>query len=151
MPQDAGYHLLVYFSFMNRPLPIIYRPCHIILFCVTMLILPWESMHAQSSSVKGSRIRPAADPGSYGDGRPTALFRLDVKDQGPVLLHGDGPDSCDYLGARDVWVYSHEGKFYMHYDGAGSKGWLACLATSNDLLHWTKKGPVLGYGAPGSE
>jgi hypothetical protein len=28
----------------------------------------------------------------------------------------------------------------MHYDGAGPKGWLACLATSTDLAHWAKKG-----------
>ena len=39
----------------------------------------------------------------------------------------------------------------MHYDGAGPKGWLACLATSRDLTHWTKKGPVLDLGAPGSD
>jgi predicted GH43/DUF377 family glycosyl hydrolase len=38
----------------------------------------------------------------------------------------------------------------MHYDGAGDKGWLACLATSDDLVHWTKRGAVLQLGAPGS-
>lgn len=25
----------------------------------------------------------------------------------------------------------------MHYEGAGLKGWLACLATSTDLTDWT--------------
>jgi hypothetical protein len=39
----------------------------------------------------------------------------------------------------------------MHYDGAGPKGWLACLATSKDLVNWQVKGPVLDYGAPGSD
>jgi len=39
----------------------------------------------------------------------------------------------------------------MHYDGAGQKGWLACLATSRDLLRWTSKGPVLDLGKPGED
>ena len=55
------------------------------------------------------------------------------------------------LGARDVWVYEAGGTYYMHYDGAGPKGWLACLATSKDLVHWTKKGPVLDFGKPGED
>ncbi len=79
------------------------------------------------------------------------LTRLPITDQGVVLRHGDGPGQCDELGARDVWVWEDHGTYYMHYDGAGPKGWLACLATSTDLTHWTKKGPVLDLGAPGSE
>ncbi|MCX6877823.1 MAG: hypothetical protein NTW21_29030 [Verrucomicrobia bacterium] len=86
---------------------------------------------------------------SYPDGRPACKVRLDAKDQGIVLRYGDGPDKCDYLGARDVWVYENQGKYYMHYDGAGHKGWLACLAESPDLVHWTKKGPVLDKGEAG--
>ena len=39
----------------------------------------------------------------------------------------------------------------MHYDGAGPKGWLACLASSTDLVHWTKKGPILDFGKPGKD
>ena len=38
----------------------------------------------------------------------------------------------------------------LHYDGAGPKGWLACLATSKDLVNWTKHEPVLDFGAQGS-
>ena len=93
----------------------------------------------------------AADPPAYPDGRPVARLRIDAKDQGPVLRHGDGPNRCDYLGARDIWAYKAGDTYYMHYDGAGPKGWLACLATSKDLVHWQKKGPVLDLGAPGSE
>ena len=87
----------------------------------------------------------------YPDGRPAAKYRMDAVDQGVVMRHGDGPGQCDLLGARDIWVYEAEGTYYMHYDGAGPKGWLACLATSPDLVHWTKKGPVLDFGAPGEE
>ncbi len=84
---------------------------------------------------------------SYSDGRPGAKLRMDAKDNGIVLKYGDGPESCDLLGARDVWVFESGGIFYMHYDAAGPKGWLTSLATSNDLIHWKKKGPVLQLGA----
>jgi predicted GH43/DUF377 family glycosyl hydrolase len=82
----------------------------------------------------------------YADGRPEATLRLDAQDQGVVLKHGDGPRLCDTLGARDIWVYENRGTYYMNYDGAGPKGWLACLATSKDLVHWEKKGPALDFG-----
>jgi predicted GH43/DUF377 family glycosyl hydrolase len=86
---------------------------------------------------------------AYPDGRPVATLRMDAVDQGVVLRHGDGPSGCDAHGARDLWVYEDRGTYYMNYDGAGPTGWLACLATSGDLVHWTKKGPVLSLGAPG--
>jgi len=87
----------------------------------------------------------------YPDGRPTAAYRLDAQDTGPVLRHGGGPGGCDDLGARDIWVWEHEGTYFMHYDGAGPTGWLACLATSTDLREWSRKGPVLGLGPKGSD
>jgi hypothetical protein len=39
----------------------------------------------------------------------------------------------------------------MHYDGAGAKGWMVCLATGADLIHWTKRGSVLDFGSPGAK
>lgn len=104
-----------------------------------------------NASRMSSRVKPFATVSSYSDGRPTAKYRLNAKDQGVVLKYGSGPDSSDYLGARDVFVYEYQGTYYMHYDGAGLKGWLACLATSKDLVNWQVKGPVLDYGAPGSD
>lgn len=98
-----------------------------------------------------SRVEPAAEVATYPDGRPAARWRLEARDQGIVLRHRNGPDNCDALGARDVWVWGHEGKYYMHYDGAGPNGWLSCLATSRDLVHWTTKGPVLDLGKRGEE
>ena len=68
-----------------------------------------------------------------------------------MLRHGDGPGRSDELGARDVWVWEHGGTYFLHYDGAGTNGWLACLATSRDLVHWTKKGAVLGLGQEGED
>jgi predicted GH43/DUF377 family glycosyl hydrolase len=39
----------------------------------------------------------------------------------------------------------------MHYDGAGPNGWLACLAVSTNLTHWSQKGSVLDFGKPGED
>lgn len=91
----------------------------------------------------------AIPPAAYVDGRPQASLRLGAIDQGIVLNHGDGPDGCDRLGAREAIVFEDKGVFYLHYDGAGPKGWLACLATSTDLVHWKKRGTVLDFGEPG--
>jgi predicted GH43/DUF377 family glycosyl hydrolase len=96
-------------------------------------------------------VRSAPSPTVYPDGRPAARYRLDAQDHGPVLRHGGGPDRCDELGARDVSVWELGGTYYAHYDGAGTNGWLACLATSSDLIHWTKKGAVLELGRKGQE
>ena len=96
-------------------------------------------------------VRSAPSPTVYPDGRPAARYRLDAQDHGPVLRHGAGPGRCDELGARDVWVWEHGGTYFMHYDGAGTNGWLACLATSSDLIHWTKKGAVLELGRKGQD
>ena len=83
----------------------------------------------------------------YRDGRPTAAFEMRARDVGVVLRHGDGPDSSDAFGARDVWAYEADGTYYLHYDAAGPRGWLVALATSPDLEHWTKRGLVLDLGA----
>ncbi len=97
-----------------------------------------------ASAAETSRQTP------YRDGRPAPRYRLEAADQGVVLCHGDGPQRCDVYGARDVWVYQSNGTYYMHYDASGPRGWLAALATSKDLIHWKKQGPVLELGAPGA-
>ena len=89
--------------------------------------------------------------GGYCDGRPRARLRLEAKDYGIVLRHGDGPDKCDIYGARDVWVFEADGTYYMHYDAAGPTGWLCSLATSEDIIHWKKKGPILDLGKSGED
>jgi len=115
-------------------------------FAPVIAILAFGVPHACAAMV-----RPAREIAQYPDGRTSVRYRLDAEDHGPVLRHGDGPDRCDYLCARDVWVWEHGGTYYMHYDGAGTNGWLACLATSSDLVCWTKKGPVLELGRKGDD
>jgi predicted GH43/DUF377 family glycosyl hydrolase len=99
----------------------------------------------------GTAIVISSQTAKNSEGRSAPKYRLEAVDAGVVLKHGDGPNQCDYLGARDVWVWKSGGTYFMHYDGAGPEGWLACLATSQDLMHWIKKGPVLGLGSPGSD
>lgn len=86
----------------------------------------------------------------YPDGRSVAPFRLEACDQGVVFEYGHGPHDCDYLGAREAWIFRHGGIFYMTYDGAGRDAWLACLATSKDLVNWERHGTILECGRPGS-
>ena len=93
----------------------------------------------------------ARAPAPYEDGRPHPTLRMDAEDYGVVLRHGGGPQDCDKYGARDVWVFGNKGKYYLHYDAAGPTGWLAALATSDDLIHWKKQGTVLELGQPGSD
>ncbi len=109
------------------------------------------SLCCGAAETAGTTVVPATNIVTYPDGRAAAAFRLNAVDEGVVLKHGDGPGQCDYLGARDIWVFEADGTYYMHYDGAGPKGWLACLATSKDLKHWEKKGPVLDFGKPNEE
>ena len=119
------------------------------LFLLLVLGQPALLQPLSAENAKGSKVLLAQKILAYRDGRPAAKFHLDAVDHGVVLRHGDGPDRCDIYGARDVWVYRTDGTFYMHYDAAGPKGWLAALATSKDLIHWQKKGPVLELGKPG--
>jgi len=93
----------------------------------------------------------AANPATYPDGRPAAKLRLAAEDAGPVIRHGEGPNQCDYLGAREAICFKAGNTYYLHYDGAGATGWLASLATSHDLRHWDLKGPILQLGAPGDD
>ena len=92
---------------------------------------------------------PAGSVTVYPDGRPSAALRMEAKDQGVILKHGDGPGQCDYLGAREALIFEEKGVYHLFYDGAGPKGWLACLATSKDLKVWEKKGPILDFGKLG--
>jgi predicted GH43/DUF377 family glycosyl hydrolase len=88
-------------------------------------------------------------PLQYKDNRPSCKYRIDAMDLGVVLLYNNGPDSCDFQGAREAIVNKEGDTYYLFYDGAGIKGWLACLATSKDLINWEKKGSILDFGKEG--
>lgn len=79
-------------------------------------------------------------------------LRLDgVRDLG-VVLSPDKPGEPLYAwdggGTREAIVNFRDGKYYLSYDGAMPGGthesyWNACLAVSDDLKHWEKRGPSL--------
>ena len=70
--------------------------------------------------------RPSARaPRCYADGRPAATMRMDAQGAEPIIRHGDGPNRCDYLGAREAIAFQVGDTYYLHYDGAGPRGWLA--------------------------
>jgi len=50
---------------------------------------------------------------TYPDGRPAATLRMDAKDQGVILKHGDGPGKCDYLGAREALIFEENGIYHL--------------------------------------
>ena len=87
---------------------------------------------------------------SYSDGRPAAKRRMSCQDEGIVLRYGTGPDSCDTYGAREAVINQEGDRYYLFYDGAGRDGWIACLAESQDLKTWTKRGLMLQLGKPGT-
>ena len=51
----------------------------------------------------------------YTDGRPTAVLRMNAQDHGVVLKHGDGPNRCDFYGARDPWIFEQAGTYYLKF------------------------------------
>ena len=114
-----------------------------------LLALPCVSPAADELATTFGSPPMASAPAVYPDGRPSARLRLDATDQGRILKHGDGPKQCDLLGAREALIFKEGGTYHLFYDGAGPKGWLACLATSKDLETWQKKGPVLEFGKAG--
>jgi predicted GH43/DUF377 family glycosyl hydrolase len=87
----------------------------------------------------------------YKDGRPAVRQRISCEDQGIVLRYGDGRDSCDVFGAREALINKAGDTYYLFYDGAGKDGWKACLAESKNLTTWSKKGPILEFGEPGTK
>ena len=91
-------------------------------------------------------IKASAQQTPYIDGRPAATLRMTAVDAGIVMKYGDGPDSCDTYGAREAVINKIGNTYYLFYDGAGKSAWLSCLAESNDLQHWTKKGAILSLG-----
>ena len=97
-----------------------------------------------------SRGTVPTGPTEYVDGRPVAELRLDAEDAGRVIEHGQGPDRCAAMGAREASVVLYDGIYHLFYDGAEpGVGWLACLATSSDLENWQRHGSIFTYGEAG--
>jgi beta-1,2-mannobiose phosphorylase / 1,2-beta-oligomannan phosphorylase len=101
------------------------------------------------------RARPENDPGSA-FGRSfigLALFTPELEPlyryQEPVMYPTPDPDGLDHLGVEDPRITRLGDTFYMVYCGVQADPvttWKAnlCLAVSQDLLHWEKRGILRG-------
>ena len=84
---------------------------------------------------------------TYPDGRPSAKLRMEARDQGMVLRHGDGPDRCDMLGAREALIFEEHGVYHLFYFtnhiGLDDPNWEYTDAIwvywSKDLNRWDEK------------
>jgi predicted GH43/DUF377 family glycosyl hydrolase len=64
---------------------------------------------------------------------------------GRPVLTGTGVEGTFDSKAVDCpFVFCHNGLFYMMYVGFDGKGYQTGLAFSTDLVHWMKKGVILG-------
>ena len=142
-PPENPMNLTGQFPFPARAITFVFS------FSIALLYSDRQFVFAQG--VSGTSLKVIRTPTPYPDGRPVAHYRLDAEDHGIVLRHGNGPRECDSLGARDIWVWEYKSTYYMHYDGAGAKGWLACLATSKNITDWRTRGPALDFGSQGEK
>ena len=62
----------------------------------------------------------------------------------PVLLPSDKEGDIDTMGVEDVRLTLQGHTFHAWYCGYDGKDGAACLARSDDLLHWTKTAPLPG-------
>ena len=60
-----------------------------------------------------------------------------------VLAADPDPASFDSRAVDCPFVFHHEGKFHMTYLGFDGTGYQTGLASSTDLLHWTRRGCIL--------
>ena len=105
------------------------------------------------------RARPHTDPGFrwtrsfIGLALFTPELELIRRFEDPLLSPGDQESDPDYYGVEDPRITFIEGAWYLVYcgvqplqSGDPERSWLGtvCVAKSDDLLHWTKLGAVLG-------
>jgi predicted GH43/DUF377 family glycosyl hydrolase len=102
------------------------------------------------------RARPSSDPGypwnrSYvGLAVFTPTLQLLHRHAEPIIAPGEQPADCDYLGVEDPRITRIGDDYYAVYCGvadfAEGTDWKAanCLASSRDLLHWTRYGSLRG-------
>lgn len=60
-----------------------------------------------------------------------------------VLAADPDPASFDSRAVDCPFVFHHDGKFHMTYLGFDGTGYQTGLASSTDLLHWTRRGCIL--------
>ncbi len=80
------------------------------------------------------------------------LITWDEYEGNPILRKGDPQRDRDHVIIADPWIMRLEDKWHMFYFGFDGQHARECVATSDDLLKWTKSplNPILDVGPPGS-
>jgi len=70
----------------------------------------------------------------------------------PILRRGDPQRDRDHVIIADPWIMRLDGTWHMFYFAFDGRHARECLATSHDLLHWTKSewNPIMDAGPAGS-
>lgn len=90
-----------------------------------------ESSLASAALVSSSRLLRAVED-------PIALYRTPYKYPELILKATGNKQEFDGLTVDDPIVFRADGRFYMLYIGYDGIGYQTGLASSSDLLHWTR-------------
>jgi len=64
----------------------------------------------------------------------------------PILAPSGEPGAFDRLAVDHARLFRHRGRIYMMYIGFDGVGYQTALASTADMLHWTKHGVVFARG-----
>lgn len=64
----------------------------------------------------------------------------------PILAPSGEPGAFDRLAVDHARLFRHKGRIYMMYIGFDGVGYQTALASTTDMLHWTKHGVVFARG-----
>ena len=64
----------------------------------------------------------------------------------PILAPSGEPGAFDCLAVDHARLFRHRGRIYMMYIGFDGVGYQTALASTADMLHWTKHGVVFARG-----
>ena len=67
-----------------------------------------------------------------------------------LVLTGALEGDLDFTMVDGPNVFWHNGQRQMFYFGFNGRGYQACCAVSDDLVHWEGRGLLMSYGEPGA-
>ena len=79
----------------------------------------------------------------FGSGDKAARYRTPYKYGRLVLAASKEPGAFDDRTVDCPFLFHHDGRFYMTYIGWDGTGYQTGLASSSDLIAWTKEGCIL--------
>lgn len=129
-----------------------------------------EDVHISAERLSNQPLlRPGSDWSSFGlfnpaaitaNGKTVLLFRAQDRNQTSSIGYGESADGLHFTirsepvlspeadyerngGVEDPRLVQIDGTYYLTYTGYDTHSAQLCLATSNDLIHWERKGVIL--------